>query len=88
MSGAGSFGGALMAFLRGVGDQGLAIASKPIVSALDNIIASPTPVTVAAQGAALAVALPALVPNVEGALIADLAVEAKVLLASVLPPQT
>lgn len=85
MAGSGSFGAALMNFLKGAGDEALAKAVVPINAALDNIISNPTPVTVAAQGAALAVALPALIPNVEGGLISDLAAEAKILLSSVLP---
>jgi hypothetical protein len=88
MAGNNNFGAALGAFFAAVADADLAVAAQPLRGALTSIIANPSPSNVAAQGAVLAVALPAALPNVEATTASALATEGLALLNKFLPPPT
>lgn len=80
-----NFGQALGQFFLAVGEADLAIAANPLRTALGSIVANPSPTNIAAQGAVLAVALPAALPNVEQATAKTLAMEGLALLNQFLP---
>lgn len=81
-----NFGNALQNFLKNLGEQELAVAAVPLRNALGSISSNPSPSNVAAQGAVLAVALPAALPNAEAVAAQALATEGKALLDRFAPP--
>lgn len=80
-----NFGQALGAFFQSLAEADLVIAAGPLRSALTAVVANPSPSNIAAQGAVLAVALPAALPNVEQASAKALATEGLALLNQYLP---
>lgn len=80
-----NFSQALGKFFLAIGEADLAIAAAPLRSSLTSIVANPSPSNIAAQGAVLAIALPAALPNVEQGTAGALAKEGLALLDQFLP---
>lgn len=85
MTTAPNFGAALGALFKSLALTELAIAAVPLRAALTNIQANPSIQNAVAQGAVLAVALPAALPNAEKTAISAVAGEALTFLNIVFP---